>query len=109
MYFPLFEGVLCLSLFLVCTILCCVLFSFAIILKRKRELVALLLLSHGCLVTVNVLWFFLTVPYVGLQCYFLIKLAYFFCVTMRTKLLCRKVHALLLSSLNRTDSGLILL
>ena len=27
--------------------------SFAIILKRKRELFALLLLSHRCLVTVN--------------------------------------------------------
>ena len=37
--------------------------SFAIILTRKRELVALLLLSFGCLVTVNVLWFFLTVPW----------------------------------------------
>ena len=32
-----------------------VLSSFAIILKRKRELVALLLLSNGCLVTVYVL------------------------------------------------------
>ena len=32
-----------------------VLSSFAIILTRKRELVALLLLSFGCLVTVNVL------------------------------------------------------
>ena len=42
--------------------------SFAIILKRKRELVALLLLSYECLVTVNVLWLFLTVPRVGLQC-----------------------------------------
>ena len=45
-----------------------VLSSFAIILTRKRELVALLLLSFGCLVTVNVLWFFLTVLWVGLQC-----------------------------------------
>ena len=36
-----------------------VLSSFAIILTRKRELVALLLLSLGCLVTVNVLWLFL--------------------------------------------------
>ena len=26
------------------------------------------LLSVGCLVTVNVLWLFLTVPWVGLQC-----------------------------------------
>ena len=30
-------------------------YSFAFILKRKRELVALLLLSYGFLVTVNVL------------------------------------------------------
>ena len=42
-------------------------FSFAIITTRKRELVALLVLSFGCLVTVNVLWFFLTVPWVGLK------------------------------------------
>ena len=28
---------------------------------------ALLLLPYGCLVTVNVLWFFLKVPWVGLQ------------------------------------------
>ena len=42
--------------------------SFAIILTRKRELVVLLLLSFRCLVTVNVLWLFLTVPWVGLQC-----------------------------------------
>ena len=38
-----------------------------IILTRKKELVALLLLSFGCLVTVNVLWLFLKVPWVGLQ------------------------------------------
>ena len=40
----------------------------AIILKRKRELAALLLLSYGCLVTVNVLWLFLTVPWIGPHC-----------------------------------------
>ena len=40
MYFPLFVGVLCLSLF--CYALLCVLSSFAIILKRKRKLVAFL-------------------------------------------------------------------
>ena len=34
----------------------------------KRELVALLLLSYGCLATVNVLRLFLTVPWVGLCC-----------------------------------------
>ena len=58
--------VLCLSLF--CYLLLCVYSSFAITLKRKRELVALLLFSYGCLVTVNVLWLFRTVPWVGLQC-----------------------------------------
>ena len=46
--------------------------SFAIILKRKKELVGLLLLSYGCLVTVNVLWFFLMVPWVGLWCVILV-------------------------------------
>ena len=40
--------------------------SFAIILERKSKLVALLLLSYKC--SVNVLWLFLTVPWVGLQC-----------------------------------------
>ena len=48
--------------------LLCILFSFTIILKKKRELVALLLLSYGGLVTVNVMWLFLTVPWVGLLC-----------------------------------------
>ena len=42
--------------------------SFAIVLKRKRELVALLLLSYRFIVTISVLWIFLTVPCVGLQC-----------------------------------------
>ena len=45
----------------------CVLSSFAIILARKRELAALLLLSFECLVTVDVLWLFLMVLWVGLQ------------------------------------------
>ena len=65
-YFPLFVGVLCLSL--ICFALLYVQSSFAIILKRKRILFALLLLSYRCLVNVNVLWLFLTVPWVGLQC-----------------------------------------
>ena len=57
------------SLFVfVCYALLCVHSSFAIILKRKRELVALLLLSYRCLVIVNVLWLFLKMPLVGLQC-----------------------------------------
>ena len=62
MYFPLFVGVL-LALF--CYVLLCVHSSFAIILKRK--LVALLLLSYRCIVTINVLWLFLMVLWVGLQ------------------------------------------
>ena len=43
-------------------------FKFCNHLKWKRELVALLLLSYRCLVTVNVLWLLLTVLWVGLQC-----------------------------------------
>ena len=58
-------GVMCLYLF--CYALLCVHSSFAIILKRKRKLVALLLLSYRCIVTINVLWLFLTVPWVGLK------------------------------------------
>ena len=58
-------GVLCWSLFWYGLIYA--LSSFAIILTGKRELVALLLLSFGCLVTVNVLYLFLTAPLVGLQ------------------------------------------
>ena len=67
MYFQLFARVLCLSLF--CNALLCVHSSFAIILKRKRKLVALLLLTYRCIgtVTVNVMWLFLAVPQVDLQ------------------------------------------
>ena len=74
--FPLLVvRVLCLSLFRYA--LLCVLSSFAFILKRKIFLVALLLLSYGCLVTEKLLRFFLTVSWVGLR-YFLIILSYFF-------------------------------
>ena len=66
MYFPLFVGVLCLYLFYYA--LLCVHSSFAIILKKKRKLVALLLVSHKCIVTIHFLRLFLTVPWVGLQC-----------------------------------------
>ena len=66
MYFPLFVGVLCLSLF--CYVFLCAHSSFAIILKRKRKLVAMLLLSYRCIVTINILWLSLTVLGVGLQC-----------------------------------------
>ena len=65
MHFPLFLEVLCLSLF--CYALLCVHSSFAIILKRKRKLVDLLLLSSRCIVTINVMWLFLNVLCVGLQ------------------------------------------
>ena len=43
-----------------------VLSSFAIILKRKRKLVALLFLSYRCVVAMNILWLFLTVLWVCL-------------------------------------------
>ena len=55
-------------MFLFCYALRCGHSSFAIILKRKRNLDVLLLLSYICLVTVNVLCHFLTFPWVGLQC-----------------------------------------
>ena len=58
-------GVLFLSLF--CYVLLCDHSSFAIILKRKRKLVTLLVLPYRCIVTIIVLWLFLTVPRVGLQ------------------------------------------
>ena len=58
-------GALCLSL--ICNALLCVHSSFSIILKRKRKLVALLSLSYRGIVTMHVLWLFLTVPWIGLQ------------------------------------------
>ena len=66
MYLPLFVRVLCLSLF--CYALLCVHSSFVIILKMKKKLFALLLLFYRCIDTVNVMWLFLTVPWVGLKC-----------------------------------------
>ena len=65
MYSLLFVGVLCLPSFYY--ELLCVHSSFPIILKRKRKLVALLLLSYRCSVT-KMLWLFIAVPWVGLQC-----------------------------------------
>ena len=47
--------------------LLCVHSNFAIILKRKRKLVALLLFSYRCIVTINVPWLFLMVPLGDLQ------------------------------------------
>ena len=64
MCFPLFVGALCWFLF--CCAILCVHSSFAFNLTMKREqLVALLFLR---LVIVNVLWLFLTLQWVGLQC-----------------------------------------
>ena len=60
---PLFMGVLCRSLFWYA--LRCVITSFAIILTRKRES---WLLCFDCLSCVLLMWIFLTVPWVGLQC-----------------------------------------
>ena len=66
MYLPLFVGVLCYSLFW--NALLYVLSSFTIILTRKRELVnCFAFIVFGCRVTVNIMWLFLTVPWVGLQ------------------------------------------
>ena len=50
--FHLALGDLCLCF---CCALLCVLSSFATVLMKNRELVALFLLSYGCLITVNVL------------------------------------------------------
>ena len=61
-----YVEVLFLSLF--CCALLCALSSFAITMKSKRKLGASLLLSYRCSVTINVLWLFLMVPCVGLQC-----------------------------------------
>ena len=47
--------------------LLCVHSSTAIILKRKRKLVAVLLLCYRCIVTLYVRWLFLTVTRAGLQ------------------------------------------
>ena len=53
---------------LFCYALLCVHSSSAILFKRKRKLVALLLLNCKCIVTTSVMWLFLLVPWVGLQC-----------------------------------------
>ena len=60
--FPLVVGIPCLSLF--CCALICVSSSFSIILTGKGERVALLLLSYGYLVTLNVMYR----SWVGLRC-----------------------------------------
>ena len=91
MYFPLFVGVLCVTLF--CYALLCVHFSFAIILKRKRKLVALLLFSFGCIVIVNVKWLFLTIPWVGLQ-YVIVEFPDHTHLTIKSRLLLKDTFIL---------------
>ena len=54
--------------FLFCYALLCVNSRFAVILKRKTKLVALLLLSYRCIVIMNFMWLLLTVPWGGRQC-----------------------------------------
>ena len=56
MYFPLFVGGLCLYLFM----------HYFVSILVKSGCIAIL--SYNCIATVNVLWFFLTVPWVDLQC-----------------------------------------
>ena len=88
MYFPSFVGFLCLYLFLLCITLCpfC---KFCNNLKRKRKLVALLLLSYRCIVTITVLWLFIMAPpWVGLQCVIVVfpdhtHLLFYFIVLLR--------------------------
>ena len=55
-------------MYVFCYALRCVHSSFIIILKRKRKLVTLLLLSYRCIITINALWLFLAVPWVDMQC-----------------------------------------
>ena len=51
-----------------CCALLCVLSSFAIILMGKRELVASRCLFSRCFVTAIVLWLFLMLLWVAMQC-----------------------------------------
>ena len=77
-------------IFVLVSVVSGVLSSFAIILTRKRGIVASLLLSFGCHATLYVLWLFLTLPWVGLQCWimeFLIILTYLFTATQFYKYL----------------------
>ena len=46
----------------------CDLSSFTITLMGKKDLLALLRLTFKCRVAVSVLWLFLAVPWVSLQC-----------------------------------------
>ena len=65
MCFPLFVRV-CACLCLVCITLCP--FYFCNIFEEEERSGCFALLSYRCIVSVNVLWLFLMVPWVGLQC-----------------------------------------
>ena len=69
MYFPLFVRVLCLSL--ICYALLCVHSSFLNHLEEEEKTgyFAIIVLQ---IVTINVLWLFITVPWVGPQCVFVV-------------------------------------
>ena len=66
MYFPLFEGVLCLSLF--CCALLFVHFSMHHLDEKEKSVSLMLFSSYRSITTTHVIWLFLTVPWVGLQC-----------------------------------------
>ena len=76
-----------------CYAVLCVRFSFAIILKKKRKLAALLLLSSRCIVTIDVVWLFLVVPWVGLQYVIVVFPDHthllFKCLSMKENVMCR--------------------
>ena len=66
MYFPLFVGVLCLSL--LCYAVLCVRSRFCDHLEEEEKSGCFAILYYRCTVTINVLWLFLTLSRVGLQC-----------------------------------------
>ena len=61
-YFPLFLR------FCACRCFGIHYFASFLVLHHLEKEVVLLLLSYGCLAAVNVLWLFLTAPWVGLHC-----------------------------------------
>ena len=82
MYFPLFVGVLCLSFFVMHY------FDFILVLQSSCfAMVALLLSSYKCIVTLYAQWLFLAVPRAGLQCVIVVfpDYTYFFSSFVTTK------------------------
>ena len=66
MYLPLFVGVLFFAFVLLCTILCPFYFGIHLDEVEKAGCLAIIVLQMYCYC--NVMWLFLTVPWVGLQC-----------------------------------------